>query len=290
MRRLRMILKLFFTPVTIMLVPHSRAKPLSLKIPVVGIALSLFLFCVGAASVLTVSVRTVDYYHTKDRLAYVTSQFTELESTMHSLKRAESEFRKLFSLKSKEDVLETADFSDAALFEESFGGDQGSLDMEALKDQIAETTKSVTDIRKYISEQRDIYLATPMGWPVPGRLSSRYGYRKHPKHGSRRFHSGVDISVPEGTPVRVTADGIVSFAGWTRGSGNAVVVEHGHGFSTAYAHNKRNLVTVGQRVKRDEVIAVAGSTGVSTGPHVHYEIWKSGRHVNPNPYLAMRRS
>jgi murein DD-endopeptidase MepM/ murein hydrolase activator NlpD len=290
MRRLRRILKLFFTPVTIMLVPHSRARSLSLKVPVVVIALSLFLICTGAASVLTASVRTVDYYHMRDRLAYVTSQFMELESTMHSLKRAENEFRKLFSLKSKEDVLEKADFGDAALFEESFDGDQGSLDMEALKDQIAETMKSVTDIRSYISEQRDIYLATPMGWPVSGRLSSRYGYRLHPKHGTRRFHSGVDISVPKGTPIKVTADGIVSFAGWTRGSGNAVVVEHGHGYSTAYAHNKRNLVAVGQRVKRGDTIAIVGSTGVSTGPHVHYEIWKNGRHVNPHPYLATRRS
>lgn len=286
---MRRILKLCFTPVTIMLIPHSRARSLSLKIPVVGIALSLFLLCAGAASVITVSVRTVDYYHMKDRLAYVTSQFTELESTMYSLKRAENEFRKLFSLKSKEDVLETADFSDPASLEESFG-DQGSLDMEALKDQIAETMKTVTDIRNYISDQRDIYLATPMGWPVSGRLSSRYGYRDHPKHGSRKFHSGVDISVPKGAPIRATADGIVSFAGWTRGSGNAVVVEHGHGYSTAYAHNKRNLVAVGQRVKRGDTIAIVGSTGISTGPHVHYEIWKNGRHVNPHPYLATRRS
>lgn len=288
MRRLRTVLKLFFTPVTIMLVPHSRAGSLSIKVPVVGIALSLFLFCVGTASVLTFSVRTVEYYHMKERLAYVTSQFSEMESTMHSLKRAETEFRKLFSLKSKEDVLERVNVTDAAPSEESLDGDRGSLDMEALKGEIAETMKSVTDIRKYIAEQRDIYLATPMGWPVPGRLSSGYGYREHPKYGSTKFHSGVDISIAAGTPVNVTADGIVSFAGFTPGSGNAVVVEHGHGFSTAYAHNRRNLVTVGQRVKRGDVIAIAGSTGVSTGPHVHYEIWRHGRHVNPNSFLARR--
>ncbi len=103
--------------------------------------------------------------------------------------------------------------------------------------------------------------------------------------GKPSFHSGLDISVPHGTHVKATADGIVSFSGWTAGSGHTVVIEHGHGFSTAYAHNKQNLVKVGQRVKRREAIAVSGSTGVSTGPHVHYEIWKNGHHVNPAAYL-----
>ncbi len=104
--------------------------------------------------------------------------------------------------------------------------------------------------------------------------------------GKPNFHTGTDISVPHGTHVKATADGIVSFSGWTAGSGNTVVVEHGYGFSTAYAHNQRNLVKVGQRVKRRDAIAVSGSTGVSTGPHVHYEIWKNGHHVDPAAYLA----
>jgi len=88
--------------------------------------------------------------------------------------------------------------------------------------------------------------------------------------------------------VKATAEGIVSFAGWTEHSGNVVVVEHGHGFSTAYAHSRKALVRVGQRVVRGEPIALSGSTGVSTGPHVHYEIWKNGRHTDPAPFLARR--
>jgi murein DD-endopeptidase MepM/ murein hydrolase activator NlpD len=98
----------------------------------------------------------------------------------------------------------------------------------------------------------------------------------------------VDISVPPGSKVSATANGIVSFSGWAENSGIVVVVEHGRGFSTAYAHNQKTLVTVGQQVVRGDPVALSGSTGISTGPHVHYEIWKNGRHTDPAGYLARR--
>ncbi len=277
MRRIKRFLKLIFTPVTIMLVPHSRTKPVSIRIPFAGIAFSVVSFFVGVVYLFTVAVHTVEYHQMRERLAYVTDQFLELKSTMDSLKRAEQDFRRLFSLKSKNDVLEAADVLDT-----------GSLDMESLRTQIDEAMRSVSAIRQYIAEQKDLYHATPMGWPVPGYLSSRYGYRVHPKSGRRQMHTGVDISTDLGMEIHATADGIVTFAGKTKNSGNVLVVEHGHGFSTAYAHNKENLVDVGQRVTRGETIGLAGSTGRSTGPHVHYEIWKDGGHVNPSKYLAGR--
>ena len=274
---LRKFLKLIVTPITIMMVPHSRTKTLSIRVPFVGIALSVVMFLVGTAYIGAVSVRTIEYYNMRDRLSYVSTQFVELKTTMYSLKLAENEFRKLFALKSKTDVLEKADFSDT-----------GSLDMEILRKQIGESMESVMDIKKYIADQKDLYLATPVGFPAPGRISSSYGYREHPKSGEEKFHSGLDVSVPLGTQVKATADGIVSFAGWTPGGGNTVVVEHGHGFSTAYAHNRKALVRIGQRVARGDAIALSGSTGISTGPHIHYEVWKEGRHVNPNTYLTRR--
>jgi murein DD-endopeptidase MepM/ murein hydrolase activator NlpD len=223
--------------------------------------------------VCTLSIRTIEYYTMKERLRVVTLHYQEIRSTMDSLKLVEGEFRKLFELKTKKEVLEAADFRDT-----------GSLDMELLKERINQAMESASDIRKYIMRQKDIYLATPAGWPVDGDVSSGYGFREHPKIGGTRFHSGVDLSVPTGSGVKATADGIVSFSGWTIGSGNTIVIEHGHGFSTAFGHNGKNLVKVGQRVKRGEEIAVSGSTGVSTGPHVHYEIWKNGRHVDPARY------
>lgn len=274
MHRFRRFLKIVFVPVTLMLVPHSRTKPLSVRIPLAGIFVSILLLMVGTAYMISMSVRTLEYYKMRERLALITSHYEEMKSTMHSLKATEAEFRKLFGLKSKKDVLEAADFSDS-----------GSLDMKVLNRQIHEAMESATDIRTFINEQKDLYRATPSGWPVKGALSSGYGHREHPKSGKPNFHSGVDISVYQGGTVTATADGIVSFSGWTGGGGNTVVIEHGHGFRTAYAHNERNLVKVGQRVKKLEAIAVSGSTGVSTGPHVHYEIWKDGHHVNPAAYL-----
>jgi murein DD-endopeptidase MepM/ murein hydrolase activator NlpD len=274
MNRFRRFLKWIFVPVTLMLVPHSRTKPVSFRIPLAGIFVSVLMFLLGTAFMISISVRAMEYHTMKERLSRMTAQVQEMKSTMHSLKLAEAELRKLFGLKSKKDVLEAASFADT-----------GSLDMDVLNKQIHEAMESATDIRKYIGEQRDLYLATPVGWPVEGAVSSGYGHREHPMSGKPNFHSGTDISVPQGTSVKATADGIVSFSGWTAGSGNTIVIEHGHGFSTAYAHNQRNLVKVGQRVKRREAIAASGSTGVSTGPHVHYEIWKNGHHVNPAAYL-----
>jgi murein DD-endopeptidase MepM/ murein hydrolase activator NlpD len=276
-RSLRKFLKMIFTPITIMLVPHARTKPVSIRVPLVGILFSTVSFFAGVIYLFTVAVHTVEYYQMSERLAYVTDQFLEMKSTMSSLKQAEQEFRKLFSLKTKAAVLETVEFPDT-----------GSLDMKVLRTQIDKARISVADIRKYLAEQKDLYLATPKGWPVPGYVSSKYGYRNHPKSGRRQLHTGVDISTRRGTDVLVTAEGIVSFSGRTRNSGNVVVIEHGHEFSTAYAHNKKNLVKVGDRVERGDVIALAGSTGRSTGPHVHYEIWKNGRHMNPSKYMARR--
>ena len=277
MHRARIFLKRIFTPVTILLVPHSRRKSVSIRIPVVAVAASVCLFLTGTAFVVSVSVRALEYHRMQERLSLVSSQFLEMKETMQSLKQAERDFRKLFSLKSKAAVLESAD-----------PGDTGSLDMEVLRGQIEEAMHSVSEIRTYLAEQKDIYFATPTGWPVTGTISSPYGYRNHPVFEERRFHTGVDISVPSGSEVKATADGIVSFAGWTENSGIVVVAEHGHGFSTAYAHNRKALVRVGQRIARGEVIALSGSTGVSTGPHVHYEIWRNGRPTDPAGFLARR--
>jgi len=277
MHRARMFLKRTLTPVTILLVPHSRTRTISIRVPVVAVAASVCLFLIGTAFVVSVSVRAVEYHRMKEKLSLVSAQFLEMKGTMLSLKQAEKDFRKLFSLKSKSAVLESAD-----------PGDAGSLDMEVLREQIEAAMQSVSEIRRYIAEQKDIHLATPFGWPVAGTISSPYGYRNHPVREERKFHTGVDLSVPSGSEVKATADGIVSFAGWTENSGIVVVAEHGHGFSTAYAHNRKALVRVGQRIARGDAIAMSGTTGVSTGPHVHYEIWRNGRHADPVGFLARR--
>jgi murein DD-endopeptidase MepM/ murein hydrolase activator NlpD len=277
MYAIRMFLKTAFTPLTILLVPHSRSRTRAIRLPLAGIVALLALSLAGTASVIFFSARAVEYIRMRDRLGEVTARFLELKSTMNSLKRAESDFRRLFALKTKTEVLESVGEPGA-----------GSLDTDAIREEVIQTAAMVTEIRAFLASQRDLYRATPRGMPVDGRLSSPYGYRNHPRTGDRRFHGGVDLSASLGSAVRATADGIVSFSGWTLESGNAVVVEHGNDFTTVYCHNQKNTVRVGQKVARGDLVAMAGSTGTSTGPHVHYEVWRGGRHVDPAPYLERR--
>jgi murein DD-endopeptidase MepM/ murein hydrolase activator NlpD len=274
--RIKKLFKEVFTPVTIMLIPHSKNKPLNFKIPFIGIFSAILFFISGIAYTFSIAVNTFEYYRMKDKLNYYTQQFIELNSTISALKEAEIEFKRLFSLGSKEKILENVDSSDSGSID---------IDMENIREQIKKTTETVREIKDYLCIQRDIYLATPRGLPVQGNISSYYGKRNHPTTGKIEIHSGIDISTEPGSPIRATADGVVSFSGLNEGSGNLVVLEHGYGFSTVYAHNKTNIVKVGQRVKRGDIIAYAGSTGNSTGPHVHYEIWKEGRHINPKEFI-----
>jgi murein DD-endopeptidase MepM/ murein hydrolase activator NlpD len=164
----------------------------------------------------------------------------------------------------------------------------GDVDIESLMGEIQNASERVDEIKDYLRIQKDLYLATPKGFPVGGQISSPYGRRENPFGGEQSFHSGVDISETPGTPIKATADGVVSYSGFTQSSGYVVLIEHGCGFSTAYAHNRSNTVKVGQRLKRGEVIGYIGSSGKSTGPHVHYEVWEKGKSVNPNKFLQGR--
>jgi murein DD-endopeptidase MepM/ murein hydrolase activator NlpD len=279
MPKLKRLLKKAFVPVTVMVIPHSDVRSIKIKLPSVGIIASIVMWAIGTIYVFSVAVDTLEYSKMKEKLGYYSSQFIELQSTISSLKQTEVEFKRIFSLHSKEKILENLDTSDS-----------GSIDMEDLKKQIRITMESVGEIKDYLSEQRDVYVATPRGWPVDGHITSPYGPREHPMTGAKEFHGGVDIAAEPGRPVTATAEGIVSFAGWSGANGNLVVIEHGFGFSTFYAHNKKVAVKTGQRVKRGDVIGYIGSTGSSTGPHVHYEVWRDGRSTNPKVYLEGRAS
>ena len=129
-------------------------------------------------------------------------------------------------------------------------------------------------------------VSIPSRMPVDGvRLSSDYGMRSHPVLGGRRGHKGVDLAGPTGTPIHATADGIVSRADWFSSYGLYVSLEHGGSLQTRYGHMSRVNVAAGQRVRKGEIIGYVGSTGRSTGPHLHYEVRIAGAAVNPVPYL-----
>jgi murein DD-endopeptidase MepM/ murein hydrolase activator NlpD len=126
----------------------------------------------------------------------------------------------------------------------------------------------------------------PSIWPVEGRLEGAFGERTDPFSGEGAMHTGVDISAPTGTVVRTAADGIATYVGWSNGYGRLIIVDHGGGIETYYAHLSRFNVVEGQEVRRGEVIGAVGATGRATAPHLHYEVRQGGAPTNPYHYLA----
>jgi murein DD-endopeptidase MepM/ murein hydrolase activator NlpD len=166
---------------------------------------------------------------------------------------------------------------------------------EALKEMSNELTQlkgaanrqeaSLQVLIEYFEDKRSLFASTPSIWPVRGWVTSRYGSRISPFSGIQKFHEGIDIAAQTGTPVTASADGLVVKAGFGTGYGNMVEISHGYGIKTLYAHNSRLNVKAGQRVRRGDVIAYAGDSGSSTGPHLHYEVRVNNLPVNPGKYL-----
>jgi len=140
---------------------------------------------------------------------------------------------------------------------------------------------------QYYRERMDPHLRNfPTLWPISSEISSHFGWRRNPMGGGGgEFHSGIDIRAPRGTAIRAAGGGTVTFTGWRGGYGQVVEINHGSGITTLYAHNSANLVYEGQRVERGDIIARVGTTGRTTGPHVHFEVIINGTPVNPRPYM-----
>jgi len=145
--------------------------------------------------------------------------------------------------------------------------------------------RSFQELVEYLEDQKSLLASTPSIWPVRGWKTSGFGYRTSPFTGRREMHKGVDVATRTGTPIIAPADGIVIFAGREGGFGNMVVLDHGYGLATKYAHNSEIDVKRGQKVDRGDVIAKVGNTGRSTGPHLHYEVLVNGVAINPMRYI-----
>ena len=157
--------------------------------------------------------------------------------------------------------------------------------LDNLNDEIAYGKKEKSELEKFLEQQKTLLASTPSIWPTKGWLSSGFGYRKSPFTGRKEFHKGIDISARLKAPIIAPANGMVRFVGWDHGYGKSIIISHGHGTKTRYAHLQKALVKKGQYVKRGDTIALVGSTGRSTGPHLHYEVQVNGMAVNPLRYI-----
>lgn len=172
---------------------------------------------------------------------------------------------------------------DSAMSKAAFAVD---YDLNALERRARLLTESLAEASDSLSAHNDLLESTPSILPAAGVLSSRFSTsRDHPIFHRALPHEGVDISAPMGTPILAAAKGMVTFAGWISGLGYTVEITHGYGYVTRYGHASKLLVQRGQSVTRGEVIAQVGSTGLSTSPHLHYEVRIGGKAVNPLNYV-----
>lgn len=163
--------------------------------------------------------------------------------------------------------------------------------MEVLERKLFLQSRSFDEIVELTKTQADMISHFPAIQPVKNKdlrcMASGYGLRIDPIYNVTKFHEGMDFSAPTGTEVFATGDGVVVSARFEKGYGNLIVIDHGYGYRTKYAHLSKLLVFAGRRVHRGEKIGLVGSTGKSTGPHLHYEVWLNGRVQNPAHYYYM---
>jgi murein DD-endopeptidase MepM/ murein hydrolase activator NlpD len=149
--------------------------------------------------------------------------------------------------------------------------------------------ETFASLDQLLTKQRLDAEITPSGWPVTGGwVSSPYGRRSDPVNGKRAYHHGIDIAAKRYTPIHSVAAGIVTFSGRRTGYGRVVEVTHGKGYKTVYAHNQQNKVKVGDRVSKGQTIASIGSSGRATGPHIHFEVRRYGKPINPGRFMQAK--
>jgi murein DD-endopeptidase MepM/ murein hydrolase activator NlpD len=167
----------------------------------------------------------------------------------------------------------------------SADGDPLTAQLDRLHAVVVEEGQELRALSKLMARAGKVFAALPSRWPARGPVNSEFGRRPSPWTGDPEFHQGIDIAASTGTPVMAPGPATVAFAGRVAGYGNSVLLDHGHDVKSRFGHLDTIRVTAGQQVKRGEVIGLAGSTGRSTGPHLHYEVLVKGSPVNPRAYM-----
>lgn len=214
----------------------------------------------------------------QNQILHLSKKTAALQSDMEQLEELENELRQMTGIEKKE---APDNLGQGGPFIEPNAENLGET-LDIITAKISERRKNLESLKTGVLNRQEQMAITPSIWPTSGDVSSRYGLR----WGGSEFHPGIDIAAEMGTPVLATADGTVVDSGWNSGGyGYMVDIDHGNGVITRYAHNSQLTVTVGMNVKKGQVIAYVGSTGFSTGPHLHYEVRVNGRTVNPENYL-----
>jgi len=236
---------------------------------------------------------------TEARVAQMQVDYTRHLNSVSALMYQQEEYiRRLEEMEAEQEAFFMALAADEAsymallAFEQEHAAAMYAQWSEAYQEQQARLAREAQERARRQQEARVVAVQNLGGvftWPVPssGNITSGFGYRTHPTRRRREFHTGIDIGARHGSDIVAAASGTVILSGWHGGYGNTVIIDHGGGLHTLYGHNSRNLVSVGDSVSQGQVIARIGSTGVSTGPHLHFEVRNNGQAENPGPWLGL---
>ncbi len=283
---------------TVIVVPHAKARFRKIQVP-----LKLAKWAIGGATVFVLALSGILVHYS--RIAHEVYELRRLRAENQILTQKTKEYEQnagklqakvehLHGIVSKLGIMAGLDHS---LPDSGVGGEGGVTGFETVPPAIerhslaemelnvsALTDKS-TQLEAFYRDQKLLLSSTPSIWPVRGYLSATFGKRLDPFTGRPDFHPGIDISTPIGTRVVAPADGIVLSCALSGGYGNAIIMDHGYGVVSRYGHLESYNVRPGQRVHRGDVIGFVGSTGRSTGPHLHYEVWVRDQAQNPIHFI-----
>ncbi len=303
---LRAIIRFLKKKMTVIIVPHSTRHPIRSSISSLLIFFMFFIWAGSFGWAIWIISKKINYEETiktntvlRKKSEFLAKSMAESRDYIEKVSEMETKLRGLLNLKSRKNIIEPAGIGGpsmhdeniiAHLFEsgENFNSEETSMNLREMKRDSWLTTQGFREIEGYIEGEKSKLLATPCIWPAPGTITSRFGWRIHPLTRRKEFHKAIDIANKKGIPIRATADGKVLFSGWQGSYGRAIMIDHGQGFSTRYCHIQTLLVKAGERIKRGQTIALIGSTGRSTGSHLHYEVWYRGKPVNPIKYLVKK--
>lgn len=294
---------------TLMLVPHHGQTVRSIKIPIKAIKIGasvLGLFAAMAVGIVihyqsmasSANLEKAELEQLRQTNGVQVKQIEELakntaalQADMERLNNLDSEVRRILN---KDDSSATSR-SGIERPSQGYNGQGGpqvqpslpqltSL-VENLQQQAKDREESLANLKQELLAKEARMASTPSIWPAGGDVTSRFGWRSSPFGGGGDWHPGIDIANSYGTPIVATADGTVVLSEWYGGYGKMVQIDHGNGIATIYGHTSQMLVSAGEQVKKGQLIAYMGSTGASTGNHVHYEVRVNGTAVNPASFL-----
>ncbi len=298
---------------SIVIVPHYQGKAKRIEITPTKIYLSILSFVVVIALVGSMAfsykglTNKVAQFKGMKLDSVITAQSKELQIAQNQLSKTKTELDSL-----KQYVVYLSNLEKQVRDSLKLGNSKVSLDYvlkHTSKAKLQSTGKLTESVTQFLAEQNNVTLLaedrektlntlkgaadeynnllaeTPNIWPLHGYISSPFGWRSSPFGSGWEFHPGIDICAYYGAPIRATADGTVEYAGWNGGYGNFVKIYHRDGIETCYGHMEKIAAKAGEHIKKGQVIGYEGSTGLSTGPHLHYEIRVNGTAVNPIKYL-----